>query len=168
MLERRWRETLARAETLDPDLLHLNVDEEWSFIQTLRHLDFATDAWLRRAILGELTPWHGLGLPWDEAPGWEGVPWDRGARPSLSQVMELRREQVTAVRDYLATVSPEQLAASVTPPDTPGFPPPEPFDLAECLRVILIEEWENRSDAERDLDHVLAQAGTGGGATATP
>lgn len=162
MLERRWADTVARAQTLDPALLHVNVDEEWSFIQTLRHLVFATDAWLHRAILGDPAPWHDLGLPWDEAPGWEGVPWDRDAQPDLEDVLALRREQTTAVRDYLATLTPEQLTATVTPPDTPGFPPPEPFPVAECLKVILIEEWEHRSYAERDLDRVLAQSAAGG------
>ena len=32
---------------LPPDLLHERVDDEWSFIETLRHLVFATDAWVR-------------------------------------------------------------------------------------------------------------------------
>ena len=41
-----------RARRLDPELLHESVDGEWSFIETLRHLVFATDSWIRRAILG--------------------------------------------------------------------------------------------------------------------
>lgn len=46
VLERRWGQTLARAGGLDPGLLHERVDGQWSFIETLRHLVFATDAWL--------------------------------------------------------------------------------------------------------------------------
>jgi DinB superfamily len=34
-------------------LLHESVGGEWSFIETLRHLVFATDSWIRRAILGD-------------------------------------------------------------------------------------------------------------------
>ena len=48
VLERRWSETVERARALDPELLHESVDGEWSFIETLRHLPFATDAWIRR------------------------------------------------------------------------------------------------------------------------
>lgn len=158
MLENRWEATVARARTLDPALLHVSVDEEWSFIQTLRHLVFATDAWLRRAILGDPAPWHPLGLPWDEAPGWPGVPWDREAQPSLDEVLALRHDRMTRVRSYLASVTEEQLGTDAEPPDTPGFPPPEPFPVAECLRVILNEEWEHRRYAERDLDRVVAQS----------
>jgi hypothetical protein len=38
---------------LDPALLHESVAGEWSFTETLRHLVFATDAWVRRAVLGD-------------------------------------------------------------------------------------------------------------------
>jgi hypothetical protein len=49
IIERRWADTVARARQLEPELLHESVEGEWSFIQTLRHLVFATDAWIRRA-----------------------------------------------------------------------------------------------------------------------
>ncbi len=44
VIERRWDELIERARGLDPALLHESVDGEWSFIETLRHLVFATDA----------------------------------------------------------------------------------------------------------------------------
>src|SRR3954469_19125238 len=53
IVERRWDETVARARRLPPERLHESVAGEWSFIETLRHLAFATDAWVRRAILGD-------------------------------------------------------------------------------------------------------------------
>src|SRR4029450_12262301 len=64
ILERLWAETVARASRLDPELLHESVDEEWSFIETLRHLVFATDSWVGRGILGDPSPWHPPDLPW--------------------------------------------------------------------------------------------------------
>ena len=66
VVERLWGETVERARRLDPELLHESVDGEWSFIETLRHLVFATDSWIRRAILGDPSPWDPLDLPWDE------------------------------------------------------------------------------------------------------
>jgi hypothetical protein len=57
LLEQLWDDTVERARELDPELLHESVDGEWSFIQTLRHLVFATDAWIRRALLGDPSPW---------------------------------------------------------------------------------------------------------------
>jgi hypothetical protein len=51
--ERLWGLTVERARRLPPEPLHESVGGEWSFIETLRHLVFATDAWIRRAILGD-------------------------------------------------------------------------------------------------------------------
>ena len=42
ILERLWQWTVARARWMAPELLHERVDGEWSFIETLRHLVFAT------------------------------------------------------------------------------------------------------------------------------
>ena len=41
------------------------VDDEWSFAQTLRHLVMATDIWLGRAILGR-DELHPIGVPYFE------------------------------------------------------------------------------------------------------
>ena len=90
ILERLWGQTVERARRLPPELLHESVDGEWSFIETLRHLAFATDAWIRRAILGDPAPWDPLDLPWDEMPDTPGVPRDRAVRPSLDAVLALR------------------------------------------------------------------------------
>ena len=68
LLERLWDGTVERARRLGPSQLHEQVDGEWSFIETLRHLSFATAAWVHRAIGGDPAPWHPLDLPWDEAP----------------------------------------------------------------------------------------------------
>jgi len=83
VVERIWEGTVARARGFDPELLHESVNGEWSFVETLRHLSFATDAWVRRAILGDPAPWDPLDLPWDEMPDTPGVPRDREARPPL-------------------------------------------------------------------------------------
>ena len=151
ILERLWAQTVDRARRLPPELLHESVGGEWSFIQTLRHLVFATDSWIRRAILGDPSPWHPLGLPWDEMPDTPGVPRDRDARPSLDEVLELRRERMATVRQVLDSLTPESLDADTVPVQGPGWPPPISFPVRECLLCILNEEWEHRLYAERDL-----------------
>lgn len=156
ILERLWEGTVARARTFPEAELHRGVDDEWSFIQTLRHLNFASAAWVGRMILGNPSPWHPLDLPWDEAPGWDGIPWDRAARPSLDEVLTVRRERQAMVRRVLASLTDEQLASVVTRTE-PGWPQIEQFPVKECLRIVLNEEWEHRLYAERDLT-ALAQA----------
>lgn len=160
VLERLWAGTLERARALPPEQLHVSVDEEWSFIQTLRHLSFATASWLHRAVLQQAAPWHPLDLPWDEAPSMKGVPWDREARPGLDEVLAVREQRVADVRDYLSTVTDEQLSATTSPVDDLSWPPQQPIPVRECLQILLIEEWYHRLYAERDLDALGAPSVT--------
>ena len=157
ILEQLWKGTVARAMALPEAALHRNIDDEWSFIQTLRHLNFASAAWVDRMLRGTASPWHALDLPWDEAPGWDGIPWDREARPSLDEVLTVRRERQAMVRYVLESLTDAQLAADVTRIE-PGWPQMENFPVKECLRIVLNEEWHHRLYAERDLD-ALAAAG---------
>lgn len=150
ILERLWDDTVERARTLPEATLHRSVDDEWSFIQTLRHLNFASAAWVGRMIGGNATPWHPLDLPWDEAPGWDGIPWDRQVRPGLDEVLTVRRERQAMVRGVLDALTDEQLARTVTRAE-PGWPQLDNFPVQECLRIVLNEEWEHRLYAERDL-----------------
>lgn len=150
ILERLWEDTVARARTFPEAALHRSVDDEWSFVQTLRHLSFASAGWVGRMILGNTSPWHHLDLPWDEAPGWDGVPWDREARPSLDEVLTVRHERQVMVRHVMDSLTDEQLASEVTRTE-PGWPREENFPVRECLRIVLNEEWEHRLYAERDL-----------------
>lgn len=160
VLERLWAGTVERARRLDRKLLHESVDGEWSFIETLRHLVFATDAWVRRAILGAPSPWHPLDLPWDEMSDMPGViPRDRTARPSLEEVLELRRDRMATVRTVIEGLTSEQLDSTTEPVEAPGWPEPHGYPVRECLSVVLNEEWEHRLYAERDLDALETRGG---------
>ena len=150
ILERLWESTVARATALPAVALDRGVNDEWSFIQTLRHLNFASAAWIGRMILGNASPWHPLDLPWDEAPGWDGIPWDREARPTLEEVLAVRRERQATVDRVMAALTDELLASEVTRTE-PGWPQADGFPVKQCLRIVLNEEWEHRLYAERDL-----------------
>jgi hypothetical protein len=158
VVERLWAGTVERARRLDPPLLHESVGGEWSFIETLRHLAFATDAWVRRAILGDPSPWHPLDLPWDEMPDTAGTPRDRTARPSLEEVLELRHDRMATVRRVVDGLTDESLGGHTEPVEAPGWPPPRSYPVLECLLTVLNEEWEHRLYAERDLDSLEARS----------
>ncbi len=150
--ERLWDSTVARARRLPPEMLHESVDGEWSFLQTLRHLAFATESWVGRCILGDPSPWHPLSLPWDQMRPRPGVPHDRDARPSLDQVLALRLEAMALMRRVVDGLTGEQLDRRTEPLVGPGWPDEgETFPLRECLLIVLNEEWCHRMFAERDL-----------------
>ena len=152
IVERRWAETVDRARQLDPDQLHERVDGEWSFIETLRHLVFATDAWIRRALLGDPSPYSALDLPHEDMAAPPGVvPNDAGARPSLEEVLELRRDRMATMRRVVDELTDEQLAEHTTAVEGPGYPASRSFPVAAVLHTILNEEWMHRQYAERDL-----------------
>lgn len=159
VVERRWAGTVEHARALDPELLHASVDDEWSFIETLRHLAFATDAWVRRGVQGEPAPWHPLDLPWDGMKDTPGVPRDRAARPTLEEALELRHDRMATVRQVVDALTEDELDRPTSPVDAPGWPPPgESFPVRECLLVVLNEEWHHRLFAERDLAALEARS----------
>jgi hypothetical protein len=158
IIERLWPQTVQRARGMPQERLHERVEGEWSFIETLRHLVFATDAWVKRAILGEPSPWDPLDLPHDEMTDQPSIPRDRDARPSLDQVLALRADRMATVRDVLASLTDDKLASMTEPVTEPGYPEPESFPVRRCLQAILNEEWEHRLYAERDFGMLEARA----------
>jgi uncharacterized damage-inducible protein DinB len=150
ILERRWSETVARARALDPHLLHERVDDEWSFIETLRHLCYATDAWVNRVYLGDPDPWSSLDLPFTSMRDWYWA-YDTDVRPSLDEVLALRADRQAKVRRVLAELTDERLGEETVPVEGKGWPPADRYPVAEVLGVVVNEEWHHRRYAERDL-----------------
>src|SRR5512146_2877166 len=101
LLQRTWAATLDRVAAMPAGTAGISVDGEWSFAQTLRHLVFATDVWLGRAILETGQPFHPLGQP---DAGAEGSGLDMSvfttAEPSYAEVLEARAGRVAMVRDF--------------------------------------------------------------------
>ncbi len=149
--ERVWAETVERARRLPDEKLHERVDGEWSFIQTLRHLVFATDSWVLRAIQGHPFPYDALDLPFSEMGEIEGVPNDIEARPSLDEVVALRADRMAIVRDVVENLTDEELAQSTEPVEPVGYPESESFPVRRALGAVVIEEWEHHLFANRDL-----------------
>jgi hypothetical protein len=153
-VEGAWAATLERAAAMPAGSVDVSVDGEWSFAQTLRHLVQATDIWLGKAALELDDPFHPLGLSYLADPRGEDT-------PPYSAVLAVRAERVATVRDFLATVTPEQLDETRKNPHHPE----EPETVRSCLHVILEEEWEHHRFAVRDLDalEAVSRASSEGG-----
>jgi uncharacterized damage-inducible protein DinB len=161
VLKRLWDGTVERARRLDPELLHESVDGEWSFIETMRHLVLVSDGWIRRTVLGDASPWHPLGLPWDDPDDARSLPAgltrDRDARPALDTVLDLRRDRMATVREVIAGVTDGSLDEDTKPVEAPGWPESRARRLRNVLLHLFHEEWEHRLYAERDLDALEAR-----------
>ena len=156
-LERTWAATLDRVAAMPAGSPEVSVDGEWSFAQTLRHLVFATDAWLGRAVLGIEQPFHPLGQPRTGAQEEDGLdmsPFTSGT-PAYEDVLEARANRLAMVRDFLATATEEQLSVQRANPWDPRYPE----TTLGCVHVILEEEWEHLRYAVRDLDAIEAKDG---------
>ena len=156
MIEERWQTTVVRARELPVQVVHERVDDEWSFVETLRHLVMATDSWLRRMVKGMDHPYHPWGLAgsWLDDPAALGI--DPAASPSLEEVLGLRRKRMDEVRRTIDSLTAEELERVCVPPDSPGHPNAD-HTVQECLHVILDEEWEHHAYATRDLDILVAR-----------
>jgi hypothetical protein len=151
-LEGAWSATLERVEAMPAGTVDVPAGGEWSFAQTLRHLVLATDMWLGRAILEIEQPFHPIGLLYAGAE--EDLPVLAAANPPYAEVLQVRAGRVAMVRDFLATVTPEALAAPRQNPHDPGGQE----TTRSCLHVILNEEWEHLRYAVRDLDAIEAES----------
>jgi hypothetical protein len=149
-LERLWTQTIARASALAPALLHERVKGEWSFIQTLRHLLFVTDAWGSRALLGVAAPYHPLDLPPTGMKN-AAIPCDLEARPSLGEVLRLRDERLAVIRKLMAGLTDDALEEGSVSVRGPGYPRPGTYPVRRCALALVNEEWHHRRYAERDL-----------------
>jgi hypothetical protein len=154
VLERTWAATLERVAAMPAGTVDVSVGGEWSFAQTLRHLVLATDAWLGRAILEIEQPFHPDGLA---GAGAEDDGLDMSifttVPPSYAEVLEVRAGRVAMVREFLATVTADELAAARKNPWDPAYHE----TTLGCLHVILEEEWEHHRYAVRDLDAIEAE-----------
>ena len=142
-----WQTTVADTP---PDLVDAHVEDEWSLAQTLRHLIMATDAWLRGAIQGVAEPFHDIGQIFTGAAemGFD-MSIFRADPPTFDEVLAVRAERQQMVTDFLAEVTPEQLAEERTNPWGGGddWRP----TVGDCIRVILEEEWAHLRYIRRDL-----------------
>ena len=159
-IERLWAETVARAVRLPEPALHQRVDGEWSLVETLRHLVFATDRWAGYMILDKPAPYHPLGLP---QPGFApadaaalGI--DLDARPSLAQVLEARGTRVALVRGIVGGLTDDDLQRVCPRLPAAGYPE-QARSVGLCLGVVMKEECEHRRYAVRDRAVLEAHPG---------
>jgi hypothetical protein len=157
-----WAETVRRLRAT-PGLEHRSVNDEWSAVQTLRHLVFVHDSWFRRCCLGSTEPFTPMGLGIESVPDREEQGLDPDADPTLDEVLAAREVQTAELDAWLDAVTPEQLQATAPVPDDDRWPPyARGRTVRQCLGTVLNETFEHHGFCVRDLDLIQAQEGQQG------
>ncbi|HET7015389.1 MAG TPA: DinB family protein [Streptosporangiaceae bacterium] len=151
-IERLWTRAIERAGQLPAEALNQQVDEEWSFAQTLRHLVFITDAWARRTVLDEERPYHRIGLPqsWYPPADAAALGIDLAARPGYAEILAARADRMAVMRRIVADLTDDGLGRLCRRSPAPGYPD-EHNTVIECISVVMEEEIEHYRYAVRDL-----------------
>ena len=147
-LDDQWADTIARAQALPEAKLHESVDDEWSFVQTLRHLVFAMDKWFTAPILGQA--FDPIGLP---NSGSRDFPWpglDDDLTPSVADALAVRADRASRFREYLASVHADDFIRPVEVLENGTCP------VNECLYTVFEEEFWHLRYALRDLAQLEA------------
>jgi hypothetical protein len=151
-IERLWVQATERAGRLPAAALDQQVNEEWSFAQTLRHLVFITDAWASRTVLDEEMPYHPLGLPqsWYPAADASALGIDLTAQPAYDEILTARTGRMAVVRRIVARLTDDSMGRLCRRSPAPGYPDEE-RTVIDCIAVVMDEEIEHYRFAVRDL-----------------
>ena len=151
-VESMWAQTLERARLLPEEALQQRVDDEWSFVETQRHLLFAADAWLGSCVLEEDAPYHPLGFPSSNMPDEEAATMGLtlSASTTLDEVLGARRARMDSMRRVVDGLTEAELDRVCSRKPADPYPDRE-YVVRRCLTVVLKEEAEHHRYATRDL-----------------
>jgi hypothetical protein len=141
-----WDGAIERAQGLADERRHESVDGEWSFVETIRHLVFATDKWFTVPILGGA--FHPMGIPNSGSAdfGWPGV--DAAADPTFDDAVAAWRDRTRQLRDHLDVIEPAALTVEVTVLENGASA------VHDCIGVVFEEHFQHLRYAIRDLDRL--------------
>jgi hypothetical protein len=144
VIEGLWAATKERVSTLPEPTLHERVDDEWSLLETLRHLIMVTDSWISGNVLGRTGQFSSIGVLPSFITDPEPFGIDPDADPVSSEVIAVREERMKVVRDLIAGTTDDGLQRACGDQT-----------VLTCLWTLFEEEWQHNWFANRDLE-VLA------------
>jgi hypothetical protein len=142
-LEEEWAKTISEASTLPEEALYQSVNDEFSFVQTLRHLVMAMDKWFTAPVLGE--GFHPIGLPNTGSVDFPFPGLDYSLTPTVGEALAVREGRATRLRDFLASVDTSDFTRQVDVLEN------GPHPLQECIYTVFEEEFWHLRYARRDL-----------------
>lgn len=155
-VQKAWQETI---DETPEEWRDVQVNDEWSLSETLRHLILATNAWLGSAIQRQEHPFHDIGLIFTGAAemGFD-MSIFREDEPTWEEILQVRAEHQQAVTDFLNGTNEEEIAEER---DNPWGGDDWHPTVGDCIRVILEEEWAHLRYIRRDHAELQEAASEG-------
>jgi hypothetical protein len=136
--------TMRRATSFSDEELHRSVNNEWSTVDSLRHVVLIVDLWLSKAVLGEQDPFHPIALPPTfMPPKLPGTSIDPDARPTFDEVCEVLRGRLATVRTSIDKLTPDDLERAIQA---------HAKSVGGALYVLFSEMTAHNRFINRDLD----------------
>ncbi len=106
--------TIERSSSFTADERSQRVDDEWSTIESLRHITFVIDVWLGRTLKGEEDPFHPIGIPPHFVPRvLPGSSIDADADPTFEETCDVLRGRLETLAAFCQALTPDELARPI-------------------------------------------------------
>jgi hypothetical protein len=144
--------TMLRASSLPDEDRHRRVNDEWSTVESLRHVVLLIDLWLSKAILGHPDPFHPIGLPPSfMPPKLPGSSIDPESRPAFDEACQVLQERIADLRTYVDAITQDELDRSIEA---------HAGTVAGALGVLFDELEAHNRFINRDLDLIESSRST--------
>ncbi len=136
--------TLARVGALPDAQRHERVDDEWSAVQSIRHLVLVLDLWLSKTVQGETDPFHPIALPPTfMPPKLPGTSIDPDADPTFDEASDVLRQRLGRLGLYVSGLTSAELERGIDA---------HARTVGGALNVIFTEVGAHNLFINRDLD----------------
>lgn len=154
LIREQWDATLERIEHTPDDKRRQRVCDEWSALETLRHLIFVADDWFGRTVLGEPEPYWSAGLvpsflePFH--PERLGLVLDTA--PDFAEIRDRWGDRIGQLDAWFGNLIEAELEREC--PGSFSHGASVSVTGLTCAHAVLDEFWAHRRYAERDLDRI--------------
>ncbi len=147
-LDAEWDTAVETVRARPEAAAHERVHDEFSFVQTLRHLVFADDKWFTVPVLGE--PFHPSGLPNTGSLDFPFPGLDYTLSPTFAEALTVFDDRRAKVRSFLDSITEADFDRPVDVLENGEHP------LQECIYTLFEESFWHLRYALRDLQATAA------------
>jgi hypothetical protein len=106
--------TIVRASSFTEEERNRRVNNEWSTVESFRHIIMVVDGWLGKIIKGEDDPYHPIGLPPHFAPRvLPGSSIDPDAHPTFDEACDVMRGRIETLEAFVDGLDTDELARDI-------------------------------------------------------